>query len=165
MELTTGDPVTGLPLRPSMERITAQALADRQTTRASVSLLVLEIESKNDGWRRRTDAQRHRVLRWIARELRNATRTSDFVARTGDHQFTTLLPGSSARQANAIALRVRAALSGRRSRQASEGELAGLIRLAVVSAPVDGESASALFSAAEVAFAGQGSSSRTHRAS
>jgi len=165
LELTTGDPVTGLPMRPSMERITVQALADRQTTRTSVSLLVLEIDASSELWRRRTDAQRHRFLRWAARELRNATRTSDFVARTGDQQFMALLPGSSSRQANAVSLRVRAALSGRLSRQASESELAGLIRLAVVSAPIDGESAATLFAAADRAFAGQGSSSRTHRAS
>jgi diguanylate cyclase (GGDEF)-like protein/putative nucleotidyltransferase with HDIG domain len=165
LELTTGDPVTGLPLRPSMERITIQALADRQTTRTSVSLLVLEIDATSELWVRRSDAQQHRVLRWAARELRNATRTSDFVARTGDHQFMTLLPGSSTRQANAVALRIRAALSGRLSRQASESDLAGLIRLAVVSAPVDGESAPALFAAADHAFAGQVSASRTHRAS
>jgi len=165
LELTTGDPATGLPLRPSLERITAQALADRQTTRASVSLLVLEIDATSETWRDRTDAQRHRVLRWAARELRNATRTSDFVARTGDHQFMTLLPGSSSRQANAIAIRVKAALSGRLSRHASESDLAGLVTLAVVSAPVDGESAATLFAAADQAVAGQGLSSRTHRAS
>jgi len=165
LELTTGDPVTGLPLRTSMERITAQALADRQTTRSPVSLLVLEIDARSDAWRRRTEAQRHRVLRWTARELRGATRTSDFVARTGDHQFMTLLPGSSSRQANAVALRVRAALAGRLSRQAGDSDPASFIRLTVVSAPVDGESASALFSAADHALAGQGSSSRAHRAS
>jgi diguanylate cyclase (GGDEF)-like protein len=148
-----------------MERITTQALADRQTTRSSVSLLVVEIDTRSDAWRRRTEGQRHRVLRWTARELRRATRTSDFVARTGDHQFMTLLPGSSARQANAVALRVRAALAGRLSRHAGDSDPASFIRLAVVSAPVDGETAAALFSAADQALGAQGSSSRTHRAS
>jgi diguanylate cyclase (GGDEF)-like protein/putative nucleotidyltransferase with HDIG domain len=165
LELTTGDPVTGLPTRPSMQRMTAQAMVDRQTTRAPVSILVLEIDVTSAAWQRRGDAQRHRVLRWTARELRNATRTSDFVARTGDHQFMTLLPGSSARQANAISLRVRAALSGRLNRHASESELLGLVRLAVVSAPGDGESAAALFAAADGACAGETSATRAHRAS
>ena len=161
LELTTGDPVTGLPMRPSMERITAQALADRQTTHVSVSLLVLEIDATSAAWQQRSDAQRHRVLRWTARELRNATRTSDFVARTGDHQFMTLLPGSSTRQAQAISLRIRAGLSRRLSRQATDSELAGLMRLAVVSAPADGESAAALFDAADRAFASDTSAKRT----
>ncbi len=165
LELTTGDPITGLPMRPSMERITAQALADRQTTGVSVSLLVLEVDAKSIAWKGRSESQRHRVLRWTARELRNATRTSDFVARTGDHQFMALLPGSSARQANGISLRVRAALSRRLSRQASESELAGLIRLAVVSAPMNGESVSALFAAGDHACAYDASASQAHRAS
>lgn len=50
------------------------------------------------------------------------------------------------------------------SRHASESELAGLAKLAVVSAPVDGESAATLFAAADQAV-GQALSSQTHRAS
>ena len=165
LALTVGDRVTGLPTRPSIERITAQALADRQTTGVSVSLLVLEINATNAAWQCRSDSQRNRVLRWTARELRNATRTSDFVARTGDHQFMALLPGSSRRQADAITLRVRAALSRCLARQSCETEVARLFRLAVVSAPTDGESAAALFSAADRACVDDTSASQSHRAS
>ena len=149
LELSTDDPLTSLPLRDSMERITAQALADRQTINGTVSLLVLELDAASASWQSRTAMSRDRVLRWIARELRHATRTSDFVARTGDHQFMALLPGSPDRQAQAITRRVQAALSRRLQGKATGNEAADLIRIAVVTSPRDGETATELFQNAE----------------
>src|SRR6185503_15612224 len=43
LDLSTADVLTGLPLRASLERIAAQALADRATTNGHVSLLVVDV--------------------------------------------------------------------------------------------------------------------------
>ena len=95
LELATTDRITGLPMRDSMLRIMAQELADRQTTNGTLSLLAVQLDEQSPEWREMVEGHRLRALRAIARELRNATRTTDFVASTGQHQFMALLPGSS----------------------------------------------------------------------
>jgi putative nucleotidyltransferase with HDIG domain/diguanylate cyclase (GGDEF)-like protein len=154
LELVTDDPVTGLPLRESLERIAAQALADRQVTSGLVSLLVIELDQT--GW---SDPQQRRLLRWIADELRGATRTSDFVARTDEQQFMALLPQASARQASAVMTRVRSALV-RRLRVHRHGSSV-MIRSAVVTAPDSGETVDELLRAAQRACLSSVTQSRT----
>jgi GGDEF domain-containing protein len=158
-----GDAVTGLPDRTSMERITAQALADRKTTDGVFSILLLELVVDEPP---AFDAvTQRRVLRWMARELRDVTRTSDFVARTGPVQFMALLADSSARQADTILGRVAAALSGGAGSRRTPHGLARGIRMAVVTAPADGETAAELFENAERAAARSADQIRSPRAS
>jgi diguanylate cyclase (GGDEF)-like protein len=164
-ELVTDDPVTGLPLRESIERITAQALTDQQTTGGALSLLVIEVDADPAMWRSPTPGHRRRVFRWIARELQKATRTSDFIARTAENQFMALLPGSSARQAESIMARLQSALSRQVAARASVDVAAGLMRMAVVTAPEDGGTVVELFRSAERACARAPASARTNRAS
>jgi diguanylate cyclase (GGDEF)-like protein/putative nucleotidyltransferase with HDIG domain len=149
LESASDDPITGLPTRESMERITAQELADRHATNGSVSLLALRIDQLRPEWREMKRSSRRRVLRAIARELRNATRTTDFIAATGDDQFMALLPGSSRRQAWAVVLRVQRAVSRRLRRVGIDNRVALTMRTAVATAPEDGHYASDLFDAAE----------------
>jgi len=156
---TTSDGVTGLPMRRSMERITAQVLADRRATNGTVSMLILELEA-DAAW---SDVQHRRVLRWIARELRAATRTSDFVARTADDQFMVLFANSSEPQAQSIMARVESALV-RRLRPKSIASSSPFLRMAVVTSPREGETADELFASASRAAAKSSSHARTSRA-
>jgi diguanylate cyclase (GGDEF)-like protein len=141
-----------------MERITSQALADRRATNAAVAILVLELDAKA-AW---TERQRARVLRRIARELRVVTRASDFVARTGDGQFMALLPGSRESQARAVMARVHGSLA-RRLRERSVAGSSKAIRMAVVTAPRDGDTAEELFASAARAVEDQSSRARERR--
>jgi GGDEF domain-containing protein len=120
---------------------------------------VLELEA--DG--ARTDAQQHRTVRWIARVLRAATRTSDFVARTGDDQFMALLPNSSESQARSIMARVEGALA-RRLQDRPVGHAPRVVRVAVVTAPRDGSTVDALFASAAHAVAMRAAPAQKHRA-
>jgi diguanylate cyclase (GGDEF)-like protein/putative nucleotidyltransferase with HDIG domain len=155
----TSDGVTGLPTRRSMERITAQVLADRRATNGTVSMLVLQLESAA-AW---SDVQHRRVLRWIARELRAVTRTSDFVARTADDQFMALFANSSETQARSIMARVERALI-RRLQQRSVASASAQLRMAVVTSPREGETADELFASAAQAAAKSSSVRRSARA-
>jgi GGDEF domain-containing protein len=94
-------------------------------------------------------ASRRRVLRSVARELRTATRTTDFLATTGKRQFMALLPGSSRRQARAVVVRVQRGLARRLRRMGIDHRVALAMRAAVSTAPEDGHYASDLFESAE----------------
>ncbi|HEY9227458.1 MAG TPA: HD domain-containing phosphohydrolase [Gemmatimonadaceae bacterium] len=144
LDVTTGDRLTGLPLRQSLERIAAQALADRRLGNGDVSLLALRVEPVAGC----TDLYRRRVLRWIANELRAATRTSDFVARTGENQVMALLANASRQQARSVMARVQAAVARRLQ---VRGERASAVRVwaAVATAPDDGETTDDLFACLE----------------
>jgi diguanylate cyclase (GGDEF)-like protein/putative nucleotidyltransferase with HDIG domain len=155
LELATAHPITGLPMRDSMERITSQELADRHTTNGTVSLFVLEIDDHAPEWQRMSQPHQRRVLRAIARELRNATRTTDFVASTGDHQFMALLPGSSRRQARTVMVRVQRAVARRLHRAGIDHRVAVTMRVAVATAPDDGHYASELLEYVEASLTGE----------
>jgi putative nucleotidyltransferase with HDIG domain len=152
LETTTADVLTGLPLRPSLERITEQALASRSTSHGYVSLLVVDVGADALDRLRRDRTGPNALLRGVARQLRNATRGSDFVARSSEHQFMALLAGSSAREARLVMTRVHNAL-GRvlRRRQAD----LNAIRLAVVTSPDHADDAAGLIAAAEAAISQQ----------
>jgi putative nucleotidyltransferase with HDIG domain/diguanylate cyclase (GGDEF)-like protein len=140
LDVATGDRLTGLPLRDSFERIASQALSDRRATRGVVALIALRVES-SDGW---SDVYRRRVLRWIAQELRAATRTSDFVARTEENQFMALLPNATRQQAQSVMTRVQSVLARRVDTQ-GRGLNARRIRATLVTAPDDGDTVDTLF--------------------
>jgi GGDEF domain-containing protein len=106
LDLSTADVLTGLPLRASLERIAAQALADRATTNGHVSLLVVDVGVDAIERLLQDRAGPSALLRGVARQLRNATRGTDFVARSNDHQFMALLAGSTAIDARSVMTRV-----------------------------------------------------------
>jgi len=135
------DRLTGLPLRESLERNAADALAQRQATHGVVSLLAFRLEP-SAGW---SDVYRRRVLRWIAQALRSATRATDFVARTGEHEFTVVLPGASKEQSRAVMVRVQSVL-GRYLDTRGQRLNARRVRASIATAPEDGETVDALFS-------------------
>jgi diguanylate cyclase (GGDEF)-like protein/putative nucleotidyltransferase with HDIG domain len=146
------DPVTGLPLRDSMLRIMAQELADRHTTNGNVALVAFQVDRETPAWQAMSKTSRRRVLRSVARELRTATRTTDFLATTGKRQFMALLPGSSRRQARAVVVRVQRGLVRRLRRIGIDHRVALTMGTAVATAPEDGHYASDLFERAEASL-------------
>jgi diguanylate cyclase (GGDEF)-like protein/putative nucleotidyltransferase with HDIG domain len=149
LDLSTADVLTGLPLRPSLERIATQALADRAATNGHVSLLVVDVGAEAIERLTQDRAGPSALLRGVARQLRNATRGTDFVARSSEHQFMALLAGSTAHDARSVMTRVQNALARVLRRRKVDFES---IRLAVVTAPDHGNTAAELLAAADRAI-------------
>jgi diguanylate cyclase (GGDEF)-like protein/putative nucleotidyltransferase with HDIG domain len=149
LDLSTADALTGLPLRPSLERIAAQALADRSATNGFVSLLVVDVGADAIDRLRQDRAGPNALLRGVARQLRNATRGTDFVARSNEHQFMALLAGSAAIDARSVMNRVQNALSRVLRRRKVDLQS---ICIAVVTAPDHGNTAAKLLEAADRAI-------------
>jgi diguanylate cyclase (GGDEF)-like protein/putative nucleotidyltransferase with HDIG domain len=149
LDLSTADVLTGLPLRASLERIASQALADRAMTNGHVSLLVVDVGAGAIERLKQDRAGPNALLRGVARQLRNATRGTDFVARSNDHQFMALLAGSTANDARSVMNRVQNALARVLRRRQVDFES---IRIAVVTAPDHGNTAAELLAAADRAI-------------
>jgi diguanylate cyclase (GGDEF)-like protein/putative nucleotidyltransferase with HDIG domain len=152
LDLSSADVLTGLPLRASLERIAAQALADRATTNGHVSLLVVDVGADAIERLMQDRAGPNALLRGVARQLRNATRGTDFVARSNEHQFMALLAGSSAIDARSVMTRVQNALARVLRRRKVDLES---IRIAVVTAPDHGDTAAELLAAGDRAVQAQ----------
>jgi diguanylate cyclase (GGDEF)-like protein len=144
------DVLTGLPLRASLERVATQLLADRSTLNTTVSLLVVDVGADAMTRLDQDGVGSQALLRGVARQLRNATRGTDVVARVADRQFMALLPGSSLHDARSVQTRVHHALSRVLGRRPADF---AAIRLAVVAAPDHGTTLPDLFAAADRAVA------------
>lgn len=149
LDFATADVLTGLPLRPALERVAEQTLGARAVTGGCVSLLVVDVGADALDRLRQDRAGPNALLRGIARQMRNATRATDFVARSSEHQFMALLAGSSAGDARAVMVRVQNALARVLRRRQVDLES---IRLAVVTAPEHGRTAAELLEAGERAI-------------
>lgn len=152
LDLSSGDLLTGLPLRPALERVATQALADRASRHGAVSLLVVDVGAEALERLRQDRAGPNALLRGVARQLRNATRGTDFVARSNDHQFMALLAGSNAIDARTVMTRVQSALARVLRRRQVDYDA---IRIAVVTSPDDGVTGAELLAAADHAIAAQ----------
>ena len=152
LDLSTADVLTGLPLRPSLERIASQALSDRVMTNGHVSLLIVDVGAEAIERLSQDRAGPSALLRGVARQLRNATRGTDFVARSRENQFMALLAGSTAVDARSIMTRVQNALA--RVLRRRQLDFAA-IRIAVVTAPDHGNTVAELLAAADRAIEAQ----------
>jgi len=150
LELSSSDVLTGLPLRPALERVATQALVDRAQRHGCVSLLVVDVGADALERLRQDRGGPNALLRGVARQLRNATRGTDFVARSSEHQFMALLPGSSALDARNVMTRVQNALA--RVLRRRKVDYAS-IRIGVVTSPDHGQTATELLIAAESVIA------------
>jgi diguanylate cyclase (GGDEF)-like protein len=105
-EVVQLDELTGLPnYRAFVERMTEEA---RRASRFSLPLSVLLLDLNNfdalSCLLGKEGAQD--VLRGIVRTLLSSTRTIDFVARYGTHQFGVILPGTTQQSAMLLAARL-----------------------------------------------------------
>lgn len=112
VKLTFLDPLTGLLNRRGLENAIAREI--QWTRRDGSDLLVLLVDL--DDFKRINDALGHAVgdvvLKEIARKLKSALRSTDYIARIGGDEFMILLPQTRPAEGMRVAERVRLAVSG-----------------------------------------------------
>lgn len=109
----TTDALTGLSNRHAMEETFPREVRRCLQSKEPVSLIMIDVDqfkSFNDKF---GHVAGDRALSAVAQELRRQFRPRDHIVRFGGDEFAVLLPGMSAKDALAIAERVRQAVSGR----------------------------------------------------
>lgn len=104
------DALTGIGNRSAFRARLNEAIRDVRKNRDTLSLMYLDVDeffAIND---RFGHAAGDRVLRMVARILRDAIRESDFLARYSGDEFVVLLPATSRSVARIVAERARAAI-------------------------------------------------------
>ncbi len=100
------DPVTGAADRRALDERLAEETARLARRPGELALVLLEV----DGFARVTGIAGRRtadaVLAEVAARLHVALRRTDLLARTGDHEFAVVLPGTGARAAEELAQRL-----------------------------------------------------------
>lgn len=107
LEASMTDMLTGLPNRRFFEAIFRQEVAKAIRQNQPVTLVLLDI----DHFKRFNDLYGHdvgdAVLKFIAEQLRAATRAGNLISRVGGEEFTVLLPNTSLAKAREVAERIR----------------------------------------------------------
>jgi diguanylate cyclase (GGDEF)-like protein len=110
--LAANDPLTGLANRMTFGDALERELARAHRDSGDVTLVMLDL----DHFKRLNDTRGHQagdeVLRRTAATLREQRRAYDTVARYGGEEFALIAPGLSARDAQTLAERIRAAIAG-----------------------------------------------------
>jgi len=105
------DPLTGLANRRNLdERLTAE-LSRAQRYRQALAVMCVDVDDFkriNDTW---GHAKGDEVLVWVGRFLRSQIRAHDIAGRLGGDEFVVVLPATDRRGAEALADRLRGALS------------------------------------------------------
>ncbi len=146
------DALTGLYNRRYLEQSLERELRRAVREKASVSLIMVDI----DFFKRINDTMGHAagddVLRELGRFLESQLRTYDIACRFGGEEFTLILPGSSVDNALRQAERIRTGV--KEVPFVSEGKPIGpiTISLGVATYPADGETAEELLAAADAAL-------------
>jgi diguanylate cyclase (GGDEF)-like protein len=105
------DHLTGLNNRGCAERLLSEELAYCGEHERSLSLIMVDV----DHFKHFNDTYGHHtgdaVLRLVAQALRGALRQDDVLGRWGGEEFLVVLPGTGARGAEAVAAKIKAAVS------------------------------------------------------
>jgi diguanylate cyclase (GGDEF)-like protein len=107
------DPITQLHSRRYLLENGAQFLAYARRHDRPLSLIRLDIDQYADVAARHGEAFAAKLLQWIARILRQSSRTEDTVARLLDSEFVVLAPGTGRVDAAVLCERVRSAVGGK----------------------------------------------------
>jgi diguanylate cyclase (GGDEF)-like protein/PAS domain S-box-containing protein len=106
-ELTIRDPLTGLYNRRGMTRLLKEELDRHRRYGSPLALVIFDV----DHFKQVNDTYGHHVgdavLRWLGHLLRGGIRTLDRAVRYGGEEFAVILPNASAREALALAERLR----------------------------------------------------------
>jgi diguanylate cyclase len=141
------DPITGLPNRHAFEQSLEKAMADRKERKASVCLVLCDIDDFkkfNDAWGHPTGDQ---VLCLVAMEVRQKVGKSGIVARLSSAQFAVILPNAQIDAARALADQIRCAIMSRDITMRSTSQKLGRVSLSfgIVTAQADEDAESLVF--------------------
>jgi diguanylate cyclase (GGDEF)-like protein/PAS domain S-box-containing protein len=110
-ELTIRDPLTGLYNRRGMHRLLREELDRHRRHGGPLALVIFDV----DHFKQVNDTYGHQVgdavLRWLGHRLRAGIRALDRAVRYGGEEFAVILPGAGAREALALAERLREAVA------------------------------------------------------
>ena len=109
--LSMTDPLTGLGNRRHFHERAAVEISERRRKGSELAVAMFDI----DHFKRVNDSYGHAtgdiVLQAVARRAKEWLRPADFIARIGGEEFALLLPGAGAREALAIAERIRISIA------------------------------------------------------
>lgn len=130
-QLSSICPLTGVGNRGWSETMILQRLAEAQRNHTRIGLLFVDV----DHFKRVNDTYGHAigdvVLKMVARTLKNALRSYDYIGRWGGEEFVIVLPGLKPLELGAMAERLRA-LVEQSSRQVSEDKLCVTVSIGAV---------------------------------
>ncbi|MEO8334181.1 MAG: HD domain-containing phosphohydrolase, partial [bacterium] len=148
------DDLTGALVRRAFVNVTSAVLAERRRTGAQVSLLVIDVDqfkSVNDtfGHLAGDDA-----LRLVTSVVRDMLRPGQYVGRYAGDEFVVLLPGLDDAGAGALAEEIRRTTAALAIplREEPDRTMSVTLSIGVATAPENGESFEALFTAADRAL-------------
>jgi len=111
LRLTMVDPLSGLYNRRYVDRYGPAALVRSGKATQSFALIMLDIDRFKDINDRHGHACGDRVISVISRRISRAVRAEDIAARVGGEEFLVILPETDSKVAEAIANRIRHAIS------------------------------------------------------
>ena len=149
-QLSLRDPLTGLHNRRALVETLEQTLAARS---GPTALLLVDLDYFKDVNTNYGHPVGDRVLCETADALRAASRSGDLVARLGGDEFALVLPGAELRDTMAVAHRVLAEVRDAGLRM-KLNKLTVTASVGFAIAPYDGEEATALMAAADLALRG-----------
>ena len=152
-ELAATDPLTGLYNRRFLDKRLDEELDRALRHELGFTIMVIDL----DNFKLYNDLCGHlagdQALRRVARVLKSSARKIDIVARYGGEEFLVILPGTSKKEANFVAERIRHAIEHENfpgENKLPQGALTASLGLS--SFPRDGETVTALINAADVAL-------------